>query len=32
MNIELVKVPSGYTMTDAQFEFDSNNQLTITLS
>ena len=30
--IELVKVPSGYTITDVQYKFDSNNQLTITLN
>ena len=29
--IELVKVPSGYAITDVQYTFDSNNQLTITL-
>ena len=30
--IELVKVPSGYTITDVQYEFDANNELTITLA
>ena len=29
--VEFVKVPAGYKMTDAQYTFDSNNELTIVL-